>query len=187
MSKIKQDLSAIIYNIASFNCEVSYKCLFAALYPALNKFSFSIVKSRELSEEIAGDVMIQLWRRREKLLEINNIYVYSFIIAKNLSLNTLRKNSGSYLSLEEVDVNLNIDPTNPEQILINEELRKELGKAINTLPPRCKMVFKLVKEDGFSYKEAAEILGISTKTVDAQLVTALKRIAAALQAEYKLS
>ena len=60
--------------------------------------------------------------------------------------------------------------------MINSELMKKINDAINELPPRCKMVFKLVREDGLSYKEVGEILNISPKTVDAQMVIAVKQI-----------
>jgi RNA polymerase sigma factor (sigma-70 family) len=49
------------------------------------------------------------------------------------------------------------------------------------LPPRCRLIFKLVKEDGLSYKEVGSILDVSVKTVDTQLYLALKKLAAILQ------
>ncbi|WP_442588911.1 sigma-70 family RNA polymerase sigma factor [Pedobacter sp. AW31-3R] len=186
MPVLTQDLSAVIYKVATYHCEVSYKQLFHALYPGLSKFSFAIVNSHELAEEIAGDVMIQLWRNRDNLLNIKNIQVYTFVMAKNLSLNALRVKAGYTISLDEIDVEISINTHTPEQILITDDLKKILERSINSLPPRCKRIFKLVKEDGLSYKEAAQILNVSTKTVDAQLVTALKRIATALQTAYKL-
>ena len=60
--------------------------------------------------------------------------------------------------------------------LIHSELLARINKAIEALPPRCKMVFKLVREDGLSYKEVGEILNISPKTVDAQMVIAVKQV-----------
>ena len=59
-----------------------------------------------------------------------------------------------------------------------------MEKAINTLPQRCKLIFKLVKEEGLAYKEVADILRISVKTVDAQLVTALRKITLAIKLDY---
>ncbi len=64
---------------------------------------------------------------------------------------------------------------------------KALNLAIKNLPTRCKLVFKLVKEDGLPYKEIAEILNISIKTIDNQLAIALKKIGAAIHSELKSS
>ena len=51
-----------------------------------------------------------------------------------------------------------------------------IEKAVNSLPPRCRLVFKLIKEDKLSYKEVAAILNVSVKTVDTQLNIALKKL-----------
>ena len=71
----------------------------------------------------------------------------------------------------------------PEDILITAEMYRKLQEAVEALPPRCKMVFKLVREDGLRYKEIAEILNISVNTIDVHMAIAVKRIAAALRAE----
>ena len=55
-----------------------------------------------------------------------------------------------------------------------------MNRAIENLPPRCKMIFKLIREDGLRYKEVAEILNISVNTIDVQMAIAVKRISEAL-------
>ena len=53
----------------------------------------------------------------------------------------------------------------------------KIKMAINTLPNRCRLIFKLTKEDGLKYKEVAELLNISVKTVEAQMAIAMRRMA----------
>lgn len=174
--------------IAAHHDEQAYKRLFNMLFHPLKKFSQSIVKSKETAEEVAGDVMISLWRNREKLPHINNVKVYAFVIAKNLSLNALKKISGQeFVSIDEIDVDLVLDVSNPERLLITAELKQKIEEAVQSLPPKCKLVFKLVKEEGLSYKEAAEVLNLSIKTVDAHLVTAIRKIAFIIKAEFNLA
>ncbi|MNY30490.1 ECF RNA polymerase sigma-E factor [compost metagenome] len=79
-----------------------------------------------------------------------------------------------------------LDSLNPEQLLINGELKKKLEQATQSLPGKCQLVFKLIKEDGLSYKETASILNISVKTVDAHLVTAVKKLTTILKMEFNL-
>lgn len=98
----------------------------------------------------------------------------------------LKKQSGNTVQLDETNIDITFDNLTPEQILINEEFKKSIELIVQALPPRCKMVFKLVKEDNLSYKEVAQILDISAKTVDAHLVTAVKRISCAIKSEYNL-
>jgi RNA polymerase sigma factor (sigma-70 family) len=56
-----------------------------------------------------------------------------------------------------------------------------MREAIESLPPRCKLIFKLVREDGLKYKEVAEILNISVNTIDVQMAIAVKKICTSLQ------
>ncbi|MBB6498705.1 RNA polymerase sigma factor [Pedobacter cryoconitis] len=187
MPKPSPDLTNLICDIALYNSENAYEKLFKYLFPALYRFCYCLLKSREQAEEIANDVMITLWKNRIKLPEIQNIKVYSFVIARNLCLNAINKTSKKELVfLEDIDVQLVLDTLDPEQLLINDELKKKLEQATHALPSRCKLVFKLIKEDGLSYKETATILNISTKTVDAHLVTAVKKLTAVLKVEFNL-
>jgi len=183
----KHDVSALIYKIVWDECQTSYRNLFRIMYPHLKAFAFSILKNKEQAEEIASDVMITLWRDKHRLLEINNIMVYGYVIAKNRSLNLLKAKNGREVSIDEIDIDIVFNAPNPEQSLITEELRKSLQQAVQSLPPKCKMIYRLVKEDGLSYKEVAEILSISVKTVDAHLVTAVKKISEAIKSEYNLA
>jgi len=182
------DLTDIVKEIAVHDSYIAYKKLFGLLFPSIKRFSYSLLKSPELAEEVASDVMITLWRRRETITSINNIKVYAFVIAKNLCLNILKKNSGGRIvSLDDISVDLRVDNNTPEWILINDELRRSLNNAINELPTQCKIIFRLVKEDGLSYKEVAEILDISVKTVDSQLVIAARRLSVSIKKEFNLS
>jgi len=187
MPKRLPDLADLISHIALYDSESAYQQLFKSLFPSLYRFCYCLLRSRELAEETANDVMITLWRNRQRLMDIQNISVYAFVIARNLSLNTLNRHSRRELvSLDDIQVDIALDTMDPEQILINEELKRKLEHATETLPSRCKLVFKLIKEDGLSYRETADILNISVKTVDAHLVTAVKRLTAILKTEFKL-
>jgi len=187
MSTSLPNLAELISHITLYNSEKAYRQLFKLLYPSLYRFCHCLLKSRELAEETANDVMITLWRNRQHLSEIQNVRVYSFVIARNLSLNVLnRGRKRDLVALEDIMIEIALDTPNPEQLLINGELKKKLENATSALPARSKLVFKLIREDGLSYKETAEILNISVKTVDAHLVTAVKKLTAILKAEFKL-
>lgn len=181
-------LNELVKNMAYSNSEKSYRELFDLLFNPLRRFSYCLLKSRELAEEVASDVMYLLWSRRKELVLVENINAYSYIMVRNLSLNILKKESRKEtLCIDDVNIDVVLHNDNPEQSMINSELRDTIAYAINLLPPRGKLVFKLIKEDGLSYKEAGEILNISSKTVDAHLVTALKKISAILVKEYNLA
>jgi RNA polymerase sigma-70 factor (ECF subfamily) len=74
-------------------------------------------------------------------------------------------------------INIQItDNNNPEKLMVTQEFQKKINEAIESLPPRCKLVFKLVREDGLKYAEVANILNLSIKTVDNQMVMAVSKI-----------
>ncbi|WP_285057372.1 RNA polymerase sigma factor [Pedobacter ginsengisoli] len=188
MSNYLPDLNGLIKHIALHNSENAYEKLFKYLFPSLYRFCFYLLKSRELAEEAASDVMITIWRNREKLSDVKNVKVYAFVIARNLSLNIINKQAKQeWVAIDDLDMEIILDNLNPEQLLINGELKKKLERAVETLPAQCKLVFKLIKEDGLSYKETANILNISIKTVDAHLVSAIKKLTTVLQAEFNLT
>jgi RNA polymerase sigma-70 factor (family 1) len=148
----------------------------------LYQFGYSFVRIREVSEEIVNDVFMALWQKREGLHTISNIHVYLYVAVKNACLNHLRKNNIKIpLSIDDLNVDHFPLVPDPELLLTQRELQQQIREAIEQLPPRCRLIFKLVKEDGLSYKEVGSILEISVKTVDTHLYLALKKLAAILQ------
>jgi len=179
------EIDNLLHSLAFHGDEASYRRLFDIFFPSLNRFTLYFLRSRELAEEAASDTMIALWEQREKLPGIDNVRVWLFVIARNKCLNMLKyRQSRSTVPLDLIPVEISFPGNDPEQICINTEMRKKMAKAVNTLPQRCKIIFKLVKEEGLSYKEVADILHISPKTVDAQLVAALGKITQAIKLDY---
>jgi RNA polymerase sigma-70 factor (family 1) len=159
----------------------AYKELFELFYHRLLRLAFIITKSRELSEEIVSDVFIGLWRNREKISVIDNLTVYLYVAIRNTSLNYLsRLTKSTIVSLDDLDFEPEQPFADPEQALITKEMNSRIYRAIQSLPPRCRIIFKLVKEDGLTYREAAEVLHLSVGTIDNQLVLALKKLSRAL-------
>ena len=90
-------------------------------------------------------------------------------------------------SLDEVLVELKSIHFDPEQLMITAEMVKRIHQAIQQLPPKCRLIFKLVKEDELKYKEVAELLQLSIKTVEAQMTIALRKIHASIRFDLERS
>lgn len=173
---------------ASLGDEQAYKALFRIFYKPLSQFAFSIVKSRESAEEIASDVFMNVWKSRERLLQVDNLRVYLYVSAKNIALNYLNKAArAQHFSLDELEVDFSVNTATPEQIFISGEMVKRIEAAVNALPPKRKMIFKLIREDGLKYKEVAQILDISVNTIDVHMAQALKSISAAINLSFTRS
>ena len=167
--------------IARFEDQQAYKELFVTLYPPLFRFISGIVKSKPAAEEIISDVFIKIWEKRQDLELIVNMNVYCYVIAKNLSLNFLEKQRRTTtLNIEDFSDTLSELYIDPEQLMITSEMADRINLAVDSLPARCKMIFTLIKENDFKYKEVAEIMNISPKTVENQLAIALKKISVSI-------
>jgi RNA polymerase sigma-70 factor (ECF subfamily) len=180
------DIKRLINLIAVSDNHAAYKELFILLHSRLKQFSYSIVKSQEEAEELVSDIFIKLWEKREKLTSIDKPLLYFYTMAKNLALNRLQKQKKQVdLRPEEWLVQLNSIYLNPEELMMTAEMLKQIKKAVNELPPRCKLIFKLVKEDGLKYREVAELLQLSIKTIEAQMAIALRRLGKCMHLEFK--
>jgi len=179
---IKRLLTAISVN----SDQGAYRELFILLHARLKQFAYSILKSGEEAEELVSDVFIRIWQKREQLENINSPLLYFYTTTKNLALNQLSKQKRQVnLSPEEWLVQVNSLYFDPEQLMLTEEMFRQVKKAVNDLPPRCRLIFKLVKEDGLRYKEVAELLQLSVKTIEAQMAIALRRIGKCMHFELK--
>lgn len=161
----------------------AYKDLYYLSFDGLHRFSFSIVRSKEVAEEIVSDVFIKIWQIRGRLTEIQNLKVYLYTITRNFSLNYLQRvYKNAPVSIEDVDIEPVVEIGNPEELCISAEVMNTIRQAIQQLPPQCRLIFQLVKEDGLKYKEAAEVLNISALTVRNQLAIAVRKLGESLPA-----
>lgn len=172
-----ENIKQIVKKISYEDDERAFKQFFELFAGRLYDFSFSFIKNKSLAEEAVSDVFFKVWLNRSELINILNVKAYLYKATYNTSLNYLdelkRKKA---ISLDELEVELSVDLICPETELINNELREQIEKAIEDLPPRCKLIYKLAKIEKMKYKEMAELLDISVKTINHQLAIALKKI-----------
>ncbi|HTI11647.1 MAG TPA: RNA polymerase sigma-70 factor [Puia sp.] len=179
---MKTSTKHLLGRVIALPDEHAFEDLYRHYFVRLYRFCFSIIHLKEPAEEIIHDVFMNLWKKRLTLGEIDNLDVYLYVAVKNLSLNYLRDNHfPPTVDIEQSCNNYIQFHADPEALLVSAEVVRAVLAAIDQLPPRCKLIFKLIKEDGLKYKEVAELLGLSVKTVEAQLAIALKKIAAVLK------
>ena len=166
---------------AGLNDEHAFEKLYRQYFIRLFRFCYAIVHEKGVAEEIANDVFLGVWKRRDNLPVIDNLEVYLYVSAKNHCLNHLRRqHPQSSLDIDDLNEEALQFQPDPESLLIGAETLKKAVAAIDRLPPKCKIIFKLIKEDGLKYKDVARLLDLSIKTVEAQLAIAVRRIAQAL-------
>ncbi|HXB31103.1 MAG TPA: RNA polymerase sigma-70 factor [Puia sp.] len=176
----------IIQQHAADGDEEAFKKIYYQFYKRLYQFSLSLVKTKEAAEEIAEDVFIKIWQQKENLSAIKNLRVYLYIATKNTSLNYLSKKAKENLfePFDNINIDLYKSTITPEELMITAEMYRKIQHQVEALPPRCKMIFKLIREDGLKYKEVSDILNISVNTIDVQIAIAIKKIALALKPDF---
>ena len=150
----------------------SFDSLFRKYYPMLCAYSSRFVCIED-AEEVVQDVMVWIWENREMQWIEKSLSGYLFKTVYNRTLNRIAKNESSqraetlfYSRMQELCSNSDFYQV--------EELTQLIGKAINSLPPTYLEAFKMHRFQQMSYKEIAEKLQVSTKTVDYRIQQALK-------------
>lgn len=156
--------------------EAAFEFLFKEYYKPLCLYLGYFIKQHDIVEQIVQEVFVNIWENRKTFSPKGNVKSYLFRAVKNRALNYVkheRVKTKSQADLKEIYYS---DETNIERQFEKNELLKLIDEGVEQLPEKCREVFVLVKFNGISYSEAAEILNISPKTVENQMGKALKKL-----------
>jgi RNA polymerase sigma-70 factor, ECF subfamily len=155
--------------------EQAFQTLFRKYYSALCRFANQYLKDGELAEETVQDMFVKIWEKRETLNIETSVKHYFFRSVRNHCLNQIQheKIKKQYASQVIETAQHEIEA---EQYFLEVDLIRRIEKSIDSLPPKRKEIFRLSREEGMKYKEIAETLDISIKTVEAQMGLALKHL-----------
>ena len=178
----KPDLVVIWNKICLEDDIKSFEQLYRFLYSRLIKFSVYYVVDKQVAEDLVAELFVKCWENRATSTHVLNPESYFFTAVKNQSLKYLKKNSSvTFIDLVDVEEDISVTAQTPEYILETKELHRQLDFAIAGLAPQAATVFRLIKESGMKYKEVAELLNISPRTVQTQLFRAIAKLRLILQ------
>ncbi len=162
------------------NDEEALAILYKKYWETMYLAAYNLIKKKEVCEDIIQEIFINIWSKRGKLeIKVSlKSYLYTSTIYKVYDY--FRKNSKviKVELLENFDKRLQY--SNPETKLIHNELIEHVNLAINELPEKCRIVFKLSREEQLSYKEIASKLNISVRTVEGHIAKAIKLLKSSL-------
>ena len=172
----EKDILVLFRQLSSIPDETALWQLHAHYFHRLYAYILSIIRVKETAEELTNDVFVDIWQNRHLLANIKKPEIYLFICAKNKAIRHLKKRSPEFQSLDKTpDIECRLEK-DPYEILISSEMLKYINEAIGALPPKCRLIFRLVKENNLKYREVADLLDISVKTVENQMTIALKKL-----------
>lgn len=158
--------------------ETIFKELFSAEYSKLCRYALTYMQDEHAAEDVVQDTFIRIWETRRELITSPDIRYYLVTAVRNNCISALRKQKSNKLRFPENAPEGEAEPflTSMQHHQEAEERSSRLSKALDTLPPKCREVFLMTKMQGLSYRQVAEGLGISIKTVENQMGKALKML-----------
>ena len=154
----------------------AFSALYALYIKKVYAYTLGILKSPELAEDVVQETFIKLWEYAPFLQTDRSLQPYLFTIARNQSLNIIKRASRETWISDEMFIHAMHQSENGLQYTERKQTGEFIKLAISQLPPKRRHIYELCRNYGYSYKQAAEKLGISDATVNSQMVKAIKTI-----------
>ena len=159
------------------NSYKDFETIYKHYYEFLCHYAWKFVNEKELAEEVVSEVFYKLWKNKNKINVKTSFRSYIFIAVRNQAFDYLRKvKKINYIEDTEALRSGMTDRHSPLEEVIFNEIYINLEKAIENLPHQCRMIFRMSRDEGLRYREIAEQLNISIKTVETQMGRALKKL-----------
>lgn len=155
----------------------SFEKLFRSQYPALVAGACRILNDKARAEDVVQDVFLKLWQKRDEISVEENLPAYLHRAVINHAINIYKQ---QYRQLTDHTAEVAESSDNAysaaDQALETTQLTDKIEKAIASLPQHSRGVFILSRFEEMSYREIAEKLEISVKTVEKHMANALKHL-----------
>jgi RNA polymerase sigma-70 factor (family 1) len=159
-----------------FFTDESFKRLFDSYKNRIYGYVLAIARSPYAAEEITQEIFIKLWLCRDLLHEVGNLDGYIFTIARNRTLNHLRKAAHDMKLLRELQDLAAPESNDVEEHYLATDYDRLLRDALELLSPQRRLVFQLSRDRGLNHEEIAHYLQLSRNTVKNHMVEALRFI-----------
>jgi len=160
--------------------EATFEQVFKSHFKRLHAFAFTILQNEAEAEEIVQQVFFKLWERNDNLSVTGSVTAYLYRAVHNESLNFIKHQKVKSNHQLHVAYSMKNEVEHPAKKVLAGELEKKIHAALNELPEQCRTIFQLSRFDELKYREIADKLGISVKTVENQMGKALKLMRAKL-------
>jgi RNA polymerase sigma-70 factor (ECF subfamily) len=171
---INLDTQTLVIKLAAGD-QYAMREIFQRYFTMVFQKIFQIVRQKELSEDLAQEVFLKIWRKKSDLQINQSLEGYLATMAYHEAMAHFRKKTPELYHIETESQD-NLLSTNGHLEIEAQDLQERVEHAIDRLPPRCRNVFVLSRYEGKSYKEIAEIMEISIKTVENQMIKALSSL-----------
>jgi RNA polymerase sigma-70 factor (family 1) len=160
--------------------ESALETLFKTYYSQLYRFAKNLLKDGQQAEDMVQDVFMKVWDKRGQINITTSLKAYLFMAVRNHCFNTLKVNERKFWMEESMEDDARIAVDDIVDSLSAKSLSERISFAIEQLPEKCRLTFKLSRFEHMSYKEIAETMNVSVKTVENQMGKALATLRVSL-------
>ncbi len=153
--------------------EKGFELLFSRYYGIMCSHAVRYVYSREIAEDLVSDVFCKFWKSRSFESVTSSYRFYLFRCVRNEAFNYLRLEFKKLEGIEMAESRETANGQRPDHMMQFEEVFTRVELLVESLPPQCRKVFLMNRFEGYKYKDIADELGISVKTVEAHISKAL--------------
>ena len=154
--------------------EAAFEKIFRRYYRPLCLFATKILGDDETAEEVVQDFFVKLWERREGFIVETSVKNYLFRSVKNLSINVIKHEQIKLKHAQQVMADA--EANDFKDHFTEVDLEHAIEKSIEELPEKRREIFRLSREEGLKYREIAERMNISIKTVEVQMGLAIRTL-----------
>jgi RNA polymerase sigma-70 factor (ECF subfamily) len=149
---------------------------FNEYFEVLHRYAYTMLKDSDEAKDVVQVIFIQLWEKRDTLTIRQSVRAYLYTATHNHCLNRIKSQQTRQRHYNHFATGETESSTASEDQLYLRELKKEVLSAMETLPEKCREIFYKSRFEEKTYPEIAKELGISVKTVEAQMGKALRTL-----------
>lgn len=167
--------------------EASFNQIYRHYSPYIYKRVLLLLHSPQLAEDVTQEIFMKVWQDRFTMAEIRSLTSYLLVVARNHTLNVLKKASRTREGMGEIIHHFDTTSHSTEYEVLNNEYSSFIQRKLSELPPRSREIFVMCREQSRSYSEVAETLGISRDAVKSRMVHVMKIMRSSVKKEIGLS
>ena len=170
---LQEDISGSVENWLKGD-DTAFEAVFYYYRLRLLRYTCRYLKNEAAAEDLTTEILVKIWQNRQSVSHAATFENYLFTIARNRLIKAWQKRIESLLALEAGGDSA--DPTGANDPVLYKELEQHYQESLATLPEQRRRIFLLHREQNLSYRQIAEQLNISPKTVENQVAATLKHL-----------
>lgn len=180
------DKATLLHRVAAGD-ELAFRELYDCYYPRTKAFAFRILHEQDDAEEVAQEVLLEVWQMGDRLTTIRDFDPFMKTLAKRRTIDAWRRLQLKRAAEREARVGWKEYSEATTEVVLLNETKRIIEDAIERLPPQQRTVYQLCQQQGLKYDEAAQQLDIAPATVQTHMKLALKFMRAQLRQHVELA